>query len=50
MQESGNIFAVLSLAFGLGLMHALDAYHIMAVSGLSSLRGGYRDMLRFCLR
>lgn len=50
VQESGNIVGILSLAFGLGLMHALDADHIMAVSGLSSLRGGYRDTLRFCLR
>lgn len=34
MQES--TFAILSLGFGLGLLHALDADHIMAVSTLSS--------------
>ncbi len=50
MPDSSNIFAVLSLAFGLGLMHALDADHIMAISGLSSMRDGHSNTLRFCLR
>ncbi|HEX9626070.1 MAG TPA: sulfite exporter TauE/SafE family protein [Acidiferrobacterales bacterium] len=40
--------AVLGLAFGLGLMHALDADHIMAVSGLASARR--RGALAFCAR
>lgn len=40
--------AVLALAFGLGLMHALDADHIMAVSGLASARR--RGALAFCAR
>lgn len=43
-------FAILSLAFGLGMLHALDADHIMAVSGLASRRPTLRDSLRFCAR
>ncbi|WP_455197921.1 HoxN/HupN/NixA family nickel/cobalt transporter [Kaarinaea lacus] len=42
--------AVLSLAFGLGLIHALDADHIMAVSGLSARRPRLKDCLQFGLR
>lgn len=42
--------AVLSLAFGLGLLHALDADHVMAVSGLASSRPGLRTSLAFCAR
>ncbi len=34
MQES--TYAILSLGFGLGLLHALDADHVMAVSSLAS--------------
>ncbi|HKK13287.1 MAG TPA: sulfite exporter TauE/SafE family protein [Gammaproteobacteria bacterium] len=41
---------VLSLAFGLGLLHALDADHIMAVTGLASTRPGWRTSLAFCGR
>jgi ABC-type nickel/cobalt efflux system permease component RcnA len=37
------------MAFGLGLLHALDADHIMAVSGLSARRPGLRTSLRFCM-
>ena len=48
--DSSNIFTILSLAFGLGLMHALDADHIMAVSGLSARRPSLRNSLRFCAR
>ena len=43
-------FAILSLAFGLGLMHALDADHIMAVSGLSVRKPGLSQCMRFGLR
>lgn len=42
--------SVLSLAFGLGMLHALDADHIMAVSGLAARRPGLRSSLRFCAR
>lgn len=50
MPETGSVFGILGLAFGLGLMHALDADHVMAVSGLSSSRATFRDTLRFCAR
>ena len=43
-------FAILSLAFGLGLMHALDADHIMAVSGLSVRKPSLGYCVRFGLR
>ena len=38
------------LAFGLGLLHALDADHIAAVSGLASHRPSLKNSVRFCLR
>lgn len=40
--------AVILLGFGLGLMHALDADHVMAVSTLSSTRPDLKRVLRFC--
>jgi nickel/cobalt exporter len=49
MEETG-IIAVLSLAFGLGMLHALDADHVMAVSGLASTRPGLRTSLQFCAK
>lgn len=48
--EGPGIMAVFSLAFGLGMLHALDADHVMAVSGLCSTRPGWRTSLSFCLR
>jgi len=45
-----NLLAVLALAFGLGMLHALDADHIMAVSGLASTRTGRQRALAFCAR
>lgn len=48
--DSHSLFALLSLAFGLGMLHALDADHIMAVSGLASTRPGLRTSLAFCGR
>lgn len=50
MPESSSILAILGLAFGLGLTHALDADHIMAVSSLSGGRASLRDTLHFCGR
>ncbi|MDX2367293.1 MAG: hypothetical protein QNK36_02620 [Colwellia sp.] len=40
--------STLLLAFSLGLLHALDADHIMAVSGLSARRPTFKSCLRFC--
>ncbi len=45
-----NLPAVLTLAFGLGMLHALDADHIMAVSTLASTRSGRQRALAFCAR
>jgi sulfite exporter TauE/SafE len=41
---------ILSLAFGLGMLHSLDADHIMAVSNLASARPNTRNTVLFCLR
>ena len=48
--DKPSILTLLSLAFGLGLLHALDADHIMAVSGLAARRPSLRNSLRFCAR
>jgi nickel/cobalt exporter len=48
--DNPSILTLLSLAFGLGLLHALDADHIMAVSGLAARRPSLRNSLRFCAR
>ena len=53
MQET--TLALLSLGFGLGLLHALDADHIMAVSSLAyskdgSARCSRRRTVRFCIQ
>jgi len=45
-----HIYLVIALAFGLGMLHALDADHIMAVSGLIANQRSTRDTLRFCFR
>lgn len=41
---------ILALGFGLGFIHALDADHVMAVSGMVSSRPGLKSSLRFCSR
>lgn len=43
-----TVESTLLLAFGLGLMHALDADHIMAVSGLAAKRPSFARCVRFC--
>jgi ABC-type nickel/cobalt efflux system permease component RcnA len=45
-----DLFALVTLAFGLGMLHALDADHIMAVSGLASTRVSLRNSVHFCFR
>lgn len=45
-----SLLGILGLAFGLGMLHALDADHIMAVTGLSGQRPGFKRALGFCLR
>jgi len=46
--DGQHLYVVLSLAFGLGMLHALDADHIMAVSGLASSKPDFANCLRFC--
>lgn len=50
MVAEPSLFVVLTLAFWLGLLHALDADHIMAVTMLSSTRPSRAASLAFCLR
>lgn len=39
---------MVSIGFALGLVHALDADHVMAVSVLSNLRPGFTRTLTYC--
>ena len=54
--EFVSIYSLLTLGFSLGLLHALDADHIMAVSSLASANNGgdrrrlVRRMLGYCCR
>lgn len=48
--DYSQISVLLTLAFGLGLLHSLDADHIMAVSNLASGRRGVKSNIHFCLR
>jgi cytochrome c biogenesis protein CcdA len=48
MMDTGLM--ILAVGFGLGLLHALDADHIIAVSGLASTQAKRRESLMFCLR
>lgn len=45
-----EIWSLLFLAFGLGMLHALDADHIMAVSSLSCQKPDRKKSLVFCSR
>ena len=40
--------STLLLALGLGMLHALDADHIMAVSALTAKRPNVSSCMRFC--
>lgn len=50
------IYSILTLGFGFGLLHALDADHIMAISSMVSgqnkgqINGSVRQMVGFCAR
>ena len=45
-----DIWAFMSLALGLGLLHALDADHIIAVSALSCQAGSKNSSVGYCVR
>lgn len=42
-------WAILILAFGAGILHALDADHVMAVTAISAKRGGAKAIIQLCL-
>lgn len=42
-------WVILLLAFGAGLLHALDADHVMAVTAISAKQGGGKAIVRLCL-
>ena len=44
------IIALLSAGLGLGLLHAFDADHIMAVSTLSNKRPSIKQSIKFCVQ
>lgn len=48
--EFGNLYTLITLALSLGIVHALDADHIMAVSALSTSNINSRSSVKFCLR
>jgi ABC-type nickel/cobalt efflux system permease component RcnA len=48
--EFSNLYALITLALSLGIVHALDADHIMAVSALTSTNNNSRSSVRFCVR
>ncbi|TNF36173.1 MAG: urease accessory protein [Gammaproteobacteria bacterium] len=45
-----ELWSVLFLAFGLGMLHALDADHVMAVTGLSCQKPDRKTSVLFCAR
>lgn len=45
-----NIPIILSLAFGMGMLHALDADHVAMVTSLSGSTDGFRKSLFYCTR
>lgn len=42
--------SLMSMGFGLGLLHALDPDHVLAVANLGDARAGRRATLDFCAR
>lgn len=47
--DYSNIIIILLLAFSVGMVHALDADHVIAVSSLACHKKTIRDGIRFCL-
>ena len=45
-----ELYSVLFMAFGLGMMHALDADHVIAISGLSCQKPDKKTSLLYCAR
>lgn len=49
LSADAGIFGVLALGLGLGLLHALDADHVIAVTGLSGKKPGLKSSVSYCL-
>jgi len=45
-----ELWGMLSLAFGLGMLHALDADHVIAITGLSCQKPDRKTGLLYCTR
>lgn len=45
-----NLLIILSVAFGMGMLHALDADHIAMVTSLSGSHAGFRKSVLYCSR
>ena len=46
-----NLFSLIALGFGMGLLHATDADHVIAVTGLSAGgKPGFFSSVRYCLK
>lgn len=48
--ESGSLIYLLSMALGLGMLHALDADHILAVSSLSCSQQRLKKTFHHCIK
>lgn len=48
--DNHSTFALLSLAFGLGILHALDADHVMVISNFIGKRLSLQQSLQYCAR
>ena len=42
--------AIFLLAFGTGILHALDADHVMAVTAIASKKLGMKAIIQLCLK
>lgn len=47
--DYSHLIIILSLAFPIGMVHALDADHVAAVSGMVNHRNGILNSILFCL-
>lgn len=45
-----SYLSILTLAFGAGMLHALDADHIMTITSLTGTQSSFRYSLGYCLR
>jgi sulfite exporter TauE/SafE len=43
-----SYLTILSLAFGAGMLHALDADHIMTITSLSGMKNSFRSSVKYC--